>query len=223
MAKLNTNRVPDRTVERLSLYRRLLELMRNGEETYVYSHQLGAMANSTAAQVRRDLMLLGCPGSPIRGYSVRELIGRIGAFLDAPQGQRIALVGIGNLGRAILAYFSARRPSLCIVAAFDSDPDKVGRVIAGCWCYHVSELAGVVRREGIRLGVITVPAGEAQQVADQLVAAGIRGLLNFAPVRVHVPEDVAVEDMDITTSLEKVAYMTRQRPSPAARNGAQVA
>ncbi|MBN1918401.1 MAG: redox-sensing transcriptional repressor Rex [Verrucomicrobia bacterium] len=205
------NRLPDRTVERLSLYRRLVERMLNGEETYVYSHELGAMANSTAAQVRRDLMLLGCTGSPIRGYNVRELTDRIGAYLDAPHGQRIALIGIGNLGRAILAYFSHRRPSLSIVAAFDTDPEKVGRVIAGCRCYHVGELAEVVEREGIELGVITVPASQAQLVADQFVAAGVRGMLNFAPVRVRVPEDVTVEDMDITMSLEKIAYITRQR------------
>ena len=205
------NRLPDKTVERLSLYRRLLERTLNGEESYLYSHQLGVLANSTAAQVRRDLMLLGCTGSPIRGYSVTELIERIGAFLDAPQGQRIALVGIGNLGRAILAYFSQRRPNLSIVAAFDIDPQKVGRVIAGCRCYHLNELAAVVEREGIHIGVITVPASQAQQVADQLVAVGIRGLLNFAPVRVRVPDEVAVQDMDITTSLEKIAYITRQR------------
>jgi redox-sensing transcriptional repressor len=222
MAKPCSKRVPDKTVERLSLYRRLLERMLNGDESYVYSHQLGAMANSTAAQVRRDLMLLGCGGSPIRGYSVQQLIERIGAFLDAPQGQKIALVGIGNLGRAILAYFSLRRPTLSIVAAFDTDPAKVGRVIAGCRCYDVSELDEVVAREGICIGVITVPASHAQQVADQLVTAGICGLLNFAPVRVRVPEGVAVEDMDITMSFEKIAYMTRQRLSPAARDEAQV-
>jgi redox-sensing transcriptional repressor len=205
------NRLPDKTVERLSLYRRLLERMLDHEETYVYSHELGAMANSTAAQVRRDLMLLGCPGSPIRGYSVRELTERIGRFLDAPHGQRIALGGIGNLGSAILAYFSHRRPNLAIVAAFDIDPDKVGRVIGGCRCYHVDELAEVIAREDIRIGVITVPAGQAQIVADRLVAAGVCGILNFAPVRVHMPENVAVEDVDITTSLEKIAYMAGQR------------
>jgi len=203
--------VSQKTIGRLSLYRRLLNrLVAEGAEN-VYSHELARLAGGTAAQVRRDLMAVGSIGSPKRGYEVRELVERIGAFLDHPMGQRVALVGVGNLGRAIMAYFTGRRPKLAIVAAFDNDPAKVNRVIHGCRCYAVEEIANVVARDDISVGIITVPAAQAQAVADMLVDAGVRGILNFAPVPLHVPPEAYVEDIDMTMSLEKVAYFARQR------------
>jgi len=200
----------DKTIGRLSLYRRLLNRLMTEGTRNIYSHELARMAGGTAAQVRRDLMAVGYTGSPTRGYDVRELANAIGAFLDAPEAQGAALIGIGNLGRALLAYFSGRRPRLSVVAAFDSDPSKINRVIHGCRCYDIKDLAQVVKDLGISIAVITVPAGEAQNVADALVDAGIRGILNFAPVPLHVPRGVYVEDIDVTTSLEKVAYFARQ-------------
>jgi len=203
--------VSERTVERLSLYRRLLSRLRDEAQESVFSHELAAMAGVTAVQVRRDLMSIGYSGSPTSGYAVEGLIESIGRFLDAPGGQRAALIGVGNLGRAILTFFSHRRPKLSIVAAFDSDPGKVGRVISGCRCYPIAELAQVVQDKAIDIGVITVPATVAQEVADLLTRSGVKGLLNLAPVRLRVPANVPVEDLDITMSLEKVAYLTRQR------------
>lgn len=199
-----------KTIGRLSLYRRLLNGLLSGGARYVYSHQLAAMAGGTAAQVRRDMMSIGYSGTPTRGYDVVELSESISRFLDEPRGQGVALIGIGNLGRAIMAYFAGRRPNLSIVAAFDSDPHKVGRVIHGCHCYAIQEIATVVAQKDIRVAVITVPASEAQATADRLVRAGVRGLLNFAPVPLRVPPDVSVEDIDMTMSLEKVAYFARQ-------------
>ena len=200
----------DKTIGRLSLYRRLLSGLQASGVRYVYSHQLAAMAGGTAAQVRRDMMSIGYSGTPTRGYDVLELMASISRFLDEPTGRGVALVGAGNLGRAIMAYFAGRRPNLTVVAAFDSDPHKVNRVIHGCHCYPMDELPDVIAREGILVGIITVPAGEAQAVADRLVRAGVRGLLNFAPVPLRAPPGVYVEDRDMTTSLEKVAYFARQ-------------
>jgi redox-sensing transcriptional repressor len=168
------------------------------------------MAGATAAQVRRDLMAVGYMGTSIRGYAVEELTKSIGSFLDDPQGQTAALVGIGNLGRAILSYFTGRRPNLSIVAAFDVDPNKISRVIHGCRCYPLEELELVAREHDIRLGVLTVPAAAAQTVAESMVRAGIRGILNFAPAPLKAPAGVYVEDIDMTMSLEKVAYFARQ-------------
>jgi len=198
-----------RTVGRLSLYRRLLYGLIEAKAENVYSHDLARIAGVTAAQVRRDIMALGHSGSPVHGYNVRDLIDAIGLVLDAEGGQCAALVGVGNLGRAIIAYFASRRPRLGIVAGFDSDPGKVDRVIHGCHCYPVAELGRVVREHGVGVGIVTVPAEQAQQVAELLVAAGVRGLLNFAPVRLTVSPEVYVEDVDITTSLERVAYFAR--------------
>jgi redox-sensing transcriptional repressor len=194
----------------LSLYRRLLSQLEAEGARAVYSHELARMAGGTAAQVRRDLMAVGSFGSPKRGYDVKELITHIGEFLDAPGGEGAALIGVGNLGRAIMAYFAGRRPKLAIVAAFDNDPSKVNRVIHGCRSYPTGEMGGVIARECIRVGIITVPAADAQGTADALVAAGVKGILNFAPVRLRTPAGIYVEDIDMTMSLEKVAFFARR-------------
>ncbi|MBE3099508.1 MAG: redox-sensing transcriptional repressor Rex [Planctomycetes bacterium] len=209
-AKRGARLISDRSIGRLSLYRRLLNVLQAEGARNIYSHQLAAMAGCTAAQVRRDLMAVGYSGSPTHGYEVGRLIESLREFLDAPGGQGVALVGVGNLGKAILSYFLGRRPNLRIVGAFDNDPYKANRVIHGCRCYAMESLPEVIQGQRIRLGIITVPAQAAQDVADALVQAGIRGILNFAPVRLRVPGHVHVEDIDMTVSLEKVAYFARQ-------------
>jgi redox-sensing transcriptional repressor len=203
----------DRTIGRLSLYRRLLYDRIGQGRTTIHSHELAQLAGSSAAQVRRDLMVIGYSGSPNRGYDVQKLIEGIGHYLDAPEGQGAALVGVGNLGRAILAYFPGRRPKLSIVAAFDVDTSVTRRDIHGCPCYPVEDLPGVVGSQGIRIGIIAVPAEEAQDIADTLAEAGVRGILNFAPVALRVPPGTYVEQNDITTSLEKVAFFAREQVS----------
>ena len=198
--------VPEKTIGRLSLYRRLLNRLRAEERTHIYSHELAVLSGGTAARVRRDLMAIGYTGNPARGYEINGLIRSLGNFLDTPEGQPVALVGIGNLGRAVLSFFTGRRPKLFIVAAFDNDQSKVNRLIHGCRCYPVEQIVEQVRKDKITVGVICVPAGEAQAVAEQLVLGGVKGILNFAPVRLHLPEDIYIEDLDMTMGLEKVAY-----------------
>jgi len=199
-----------KTIGRLSLYRRLLNSLAAGGTRSVYSHQLAVLAGGTAAQVRRDMMAIGYNGNPKSGYDVRELIESIGNFLDDPQGQGVALVGIGHLGQAILAYFTGRRPRLQIVAAFDTDPYKVDRVFLGCRCYPVGQLEEVVRDKQIKVGIVCVPAAEAQTIADTLTRAGVTGIMNFAPVPLRSGGGVYVEDIDMTMALEKVAYFARK-------------
>lgn len=201
--------IPERTVERLSIYRRLLDALFVEGTRSVFSHELATMAGSTPAQVRRDIMSIGYTGTPTRGYEVSGLIARIGEFLDAPEGQGVALAGVGHLGQAIMTYFAGRRPHLTIVAAFDKNPQKVDRVIHGCRCYPVEQMEDVVRAQSIRVGIVAVPASEAQAVANAMVRAGVRGLLNFAPTRLHVPADTYVQDADIAVFLEKVAFFAR--------------
>ena len=205
--------ISDKTIGRLSLYRRLLHMLLAEGAQNVFSHELAAMARGTAAQVRRDLMVTGFSGSPTRGYEIRGLVESIGRFLDGSTSQHVSLVGIGNLGQAILAYFSGRRPRLSIVAAFDNDPAKVNRAIHGCRCHPVERLETVTREKAVRIGIITVPAEAAQDTAERLCHAGVRGILNFAPVRLAVPREVYVENLDVTMVLEKVAFFARQHPS----------
>ena len=199
-----TKNIPARTIERMVLYKRLLsDLLSKGQKT-LFSHQLAALAHNTPAQVRRDIMTIGHEGSPHKGYDIASLISRI--ILDGSKDRSIALVGVGNLGRAILSYFTYRHPGLTIVAAFDTDESKVDRVISGCRCYHTRDFESKVKELDINVGIITVPAGQAQAVADMMVAAGIKGVLNFAPVPLRVPETVCADRIDIASSLEKLAY-----------------
>jgi redox-sensing transcriptional repressor len=201
--------ISEKTIGRLTLYRRILnDLIREGSDS-LRSHELAKLAGVSAAQVRRDLMVVGYEGSPKRGYESLKLLEGIRGTLDEPGGQKMAVIGVGNLGRALLAYFTGRRPGLAMAAAFDKDPARTGRVIHGCHCYHMDELERVIEEEDIRVAVLAVPAVAAQQVADKLVRCGISGILNFAPVPVQASQHVYLENIDLTMSLEKVAYFAR--------------
>ena len=196
----------EKTVERLSEYRRYLLAQKERGVGYVFSHVLASETEVTAAQVRRDMMNLGLSGSTARGYPVQELLDHLGGMLDHPLSTRVALIGTGNLGRSLLAYFKTRPRHAIIAMAFDSDRDKCGRVLHGCRVHHVDQLEEEIVREGLKAAIICVPASEANRVASRLVSAGIRGILNFAPVKLKVPDGVFVHTMDITTVIEKVGY-----------------
>ncbi len=207
---VNESKIPARTVERLAMYRRLLSgMLESGCET-IFSHELASFANNTAPQVRRDLMAIGFSGRPRCGYRVGEMLACIERVLGGGFGRRIALFGVGNLGRALLSHFAYQR-GLTVVAAFDTDESKLGRVISGCRCYHLDDLPERVSVDGISLGIIAVPGSAAQDVADAAAAAGIRGLLNFAPVPLRVDQSVFLEHIDITAALEKVAYFASSK------------
>jgi len=183
----------------------LLELAASGAGQ-VYSHQLAALAVSTSAQVRRDLMTIGFSGSPRRGYVIQDLVAAINSVLARSVETSVALVGVGNLGRALLAYYANRQPWVRFTAAFDREPDKANRIIHGCRVHPMELLEEVLQREGIRAAVVAVPSTEAQTVCDRLVLAGIKSLLNFAPVRLHVPTGTFVDNFDMSTALDRVAY-----------------
>ena len=200
--------IPARNIERMVLYKRLLSDLKSKGVRTLFSHELAELANNTSTQVRRDLMEIGQSGSPRKGYDVVQLIDNISRILEGSEERPVALVGVGNLGRAILSYFSYSHPGLTIAAAFDRDAGKVGRIVAGCRCYHMNQLDDLVHEMKISLGIITVPAIAAQEVADRMTGAGIRGILNFAPVPLKVPENVYVDRIDIASALEKVAYFT---------------
>lgn len=182
-------------------------------EKNVFSHQIAERAGCSPAQVRRDLMVLAGDGTPTRGYDVDAFLNALNDFLVGAQ--KHMLVGVGNLGRALLAYFAGRRENLAVVAAFDKDPQVTGRVIHGCRVHDMDELHDVLETEGIRVAILAVPAASAQAVADDLVRAGVRGILNFAPAPLLVPPNVYVEPIDMTMALEKVAFFARQaEPDP---------
>jgi redox-sensing transcriptional repressor len=202
--------VPYRTIGRMTLYwRALRDLAREGTKN-VHSHHLAAKSRVTAAQVRRDLMVLGYTGTPAHGYDVKKLREHIEAFVHPSSEQKVIIAGVGNIGRALLKFFLGRRPTLRIVASLEVNPDKFGRMIHGCPCYSIEEAAKVIREQGITVGILAVPDAEAQYIAEIFVQAGIRGILNFARTALHVPSGVYVEDIDLAMSMDRVAYFARQ-------------
>jgi redox-sensing transcriptional repressor len=202
--------VPYRTIGRLTLYWRILRDLASEGEANIYSHDLASKSRVTAAQVRRDLMVVGYSGTPARGYDVKKLRDHIEAFVFPAQEQRAVIAGVGNIGRALLKFFLGRRPTLKIVASLETNPDKFGRLIHGCPCYSIENAANVIREQGITVGIIAVPDKEAQYVSDVFVESGIRGILNFARTALHVPSGVYVEDIDLAMSMDRVAYFARQ-------------
>ncbi len=203
-------RLPDKTVERLSQYRRNLLLCASNGKTHIFSHEIANLLHITSVQVRRDIMLIGYSGTLRKGYDIQELIDLIGDIIDSDDGQKVAVIGVGNLGRAIISYLKGKRSKLSIVAAFDTNAEKIDRVYAGVHCYHYDKLAEVIKKEQISIGIITVPASEAAKVAENLVIAGIKGVLNFTPSPVNVSSHVFLEEYDMITSLEKVAYFVKK-------------
>ena len=205
--------LPERTVERLSEYRRtLLQCLEEGK-THIFSHELAELHHNTAVQVRRDIMFIGYTSMQRKGYDVRELISVIGEILDSEKGINVAVVGIGNLGRAVTTYFVGKRSKLNIIATFDVDHTKIDRVISGVKCYPLSRIKEVVESHQISIAIITVPAASANEVSSQLVESGIKGIMNFTTVPLDVPEDCYLEEYDMITSLEKVAYFVKTSPS----------
>jgi redox-sensing transcriptional repressor len=203
-------KLPGKTIERLSQYRRiLLDCLGNGK-THIYSHELAGMLNLTAVQVRRDIMLMGYSTSLKKGYDINELVRVIGSILDTRKGQNVAVIGVGNFGRAITGYFTGKRSRLNIVATFDTDPMKVNRVISGVNCYPIQKLPELVKELNITIAILTVPPDYAVSVAESLVLAGIRGILNFTSVPLNISGNVYLEDYDMITSIEKVAYFVKK-------------
>ena len=198
--------VPNPAVRRLSLYLRQLEAFKRKERRTVSSKQLGESLGLTDAQVRKDFAYFGQFGHPGIGYRVDDLIGQVKRILGTDKTWNVLLVGAGNLGRALLAYRGFDQKGFRLAAVFDADPGKVGKKHGGFVIQSLSELADTVQKQNIKLGMIAVPADNAQDVADELVAAGVRGLLNFAPVSLTVPQDVALNAVDLAVQLEQLSF-----------------
>jgi len=203
--------LPHKTIERLSQYRRALLICLEKGQTHIYSHEIAKIQHITAVQVRRDLMLIGYTGTLRKGYNVKELIDLIGEIIDSRGGINVAIIGMGNLGRALINYFTGKRSHLKIVASFDINPDKIGNVMSGVPCFGVDEMQQVIAEKNIKVGIMTVPAEFSTQTAELLVKAGIKGILNYTPKPVTVPEGVYLEEYDMITSLEKVAFYVKMQ------------
>jgi redox-sensing transcriptional repressor len=197
------------SVNRLSLYLRRLEGFLREGSAKVSSGQLGEALGITDAQVRKDLAYLGHLGHPGIGYPTRELIAAIRHTLGIDRQWSAVLVGVGNLARALLRYRGFQQQGFRIVALFDSDRSKVGQRVDGLEIRHPDDLPKVVAGAKAELALLTVPAEAAQTVADAVVAAGIRGILNFAPAVLRLPSGVSLVSVDLTVQLEQLAFFVQ--------------
>lgn len=201
------NSIPEKTIERLSRYRSVLnDCLRLGNQN-IYSYELAAIMNISPAQVRQDIMNIGYTGSPRKGYAIKDLIECIGNVLDTEH-TKVVLVGAGHLGKALLSYF-AKRPKLSIVAVFENDINKIDRLISGVHCYHINSAADMIPGLGATVGIIASGGESANEVKDILIHSGIKAILNFTSTPIVVPENIYVEELDITAMLEKVAYYAK--------------
>lgn len=201
--------IPATTVYRLSqYYRALLEHSPGG---YISSGELAGLSGLNSAIVRRDLSYFGRFGVPGRGYRVAELKDKILKILGIDRQWRMALIGAGNLGRALLRYGGFRDRGFNFVAVFDSDPGKTGKKAGGMEIKSPSRLKAEAKKLGINMAVITVPSGSAEDVVRRVVDSGIEAILNFAPAKTDVPADVSIVDIDIGIELERLSFLALHR------------
>ncbi|MFI3282579.1 MAG: redox-sensing transcriptional repressor Rex [Rikenellaceae bacterium] len=202
--------IPEKTVERLSEYRRTLVASHKQGITHIFSHVIAGIHGITAVQVRRDLMLIGFSSDNKKGYDVKELIDFISSILDGESATNIGVIGMGHLGQAITKYFNDKGLKLRITAAFDVDPTKVGTQIDNIPCHHMDNFAEIVESEDLSIVVVSSPTSVAQELVLPIINAGIKGVLNFTSTPLNFPQGIAVENYDITTLLEKVAYFVKE-------------
>ncbi len=201
--------LPEKTVKRLSEYRRTMLRCLDEGKTHIFSHELAQLHNITAVQVRRDIMFIGYSSQSRIGYDIKDLSKAIGKIIDPREVMNLAVVGYGNLGKALSTYLLNKRPMLKLVAAFDIDPKKIGSSLSGIQCYSIERLREIIASRDITIAILSVPSAAAQEMAKALVASGIKGILNFTTININVPADIALEESDIITSIEKVAYFVK--------------
>ena len=204
-------KLPAKTVERLSQYRRVLLDNVSAEKEHVFSYEIAGIIHNTPEQVRRDLMLIGYSSTLKKGYEIKQLISLIDNILDEPKGNHVCVIGMGNLGRAITNYFSQKREKLKIVAAFDVDEEKINRVFMGVPGFHINDLQKNIEEKNINIAILTLPANMAAEITEQLIFAGVRGIMNYTSKPLNVPDYIYLEEYDMITNLEKIAYFVKKK------------
>lgn len=199
-------KVSESTVGRLSLYLRLLEELDDQNVGTLSSEELAKKAGTSAAQVRKDLSFFGTFGKRGLGYGVNELIITLRSILGLERRWRVAVIGAGRIGAALLGYDDFRRQGFYIESVFDADDAKIGQRWNGLLVRPDAELEAALRQDGVDIAIIAVPADAAQSVVDRVVHAGVRAILNFAPVKLRVPQQVALKNVNMAVELEGLSY-----------------
>jgi redox-sensing transcriptional repressor len=204
-------KISDSTVRRLALYLRFLEQSAAQNLATISSAELARRGGTTSAQVRKDLSFFGSFGKRGLGYSVPELSARIRDILGLKRGHRVVLVGAGQMGGALLHYRGFRQHGFDVVAVYDKDPKKIGTRSNGLMVRDVRQLEADLKKEPTDIAILVTPAEAAQEVTDRLIRAGVKAILNFAPVPLTVPSDVAVQSVNMALELETLSYALANR------------
>ncbi len=203
-------KIPPKTLYRLSIYGRCLQRLPAGKAgRLISSEALAKAAGTRPAQLRKDLACIGPLGRRGLGYEVTTLQARIAKAVGTNRLMPVVLVGVGNLGAALLSYRGFAPEGFEVVAAFDVEPRRVRPLRFPVPLFPMHRLRETIRKHHVRLAILTVPADAAQEVAQQLVAAGVQGILNFSPIPLHVPESVTVNHVNLAIELENLAYFVR--------------
>ena len=201
MKSSETMIIPEPSLRRLPLYHQILELEKENGIEYISCSKIAEMLRFTSIQVRKDLSYIDLSGTPKKGYKLNELKEKIEEFLGWDRMDEAFLVGTGNLGKALMSYSEFKNKGLTITAAFDKNHKVTGTTLFGIPVFDISKLQELAYRMKTHIGIITVPAPEAQKIADIMVRSGIRGIWNFAPVRLTVPQDIIVSDVNLSSYL----------------------
>ncbi|HIX70350.1 MULTISPECIES: redox-sensing transcriptional repressor Rex [Enterococcus] len=198
--------IPKATAKRLPLYYRYLRILNNSGKQKVSSTELSEAVQVDSATIRRDFSYFGELGKRGYGYDVEALMNFFAKTLNDDHMSNVALVGVGNLGSALLKYKFHQSNSIRISAAFDVNEDIVGRIVDGIPVYPLSDMAEQIKLQQIDIAILTVPAESSQPIVDDLVKSGIKGILNFTPARLHAPKSVLVQNVDLTNELQTLIY-----------------
>ena len=213
-----TLEIPEVVINRLPVYARALAELAASGETVVSSQALGELLDVTPAQIRKDLSYFGRFGKQGRGYNVHGLLTKLREILGIDRQWRVCIIGVGRLGQAIAEYGGFGPQGFEIVAAFDSNPAVVGQKLGSAIVRDAEELDRFLHANRVDIGIVAVPAAEAQKVVDRLVNAGIRAILNYAPITAHVPSDVTIRHIDPVLSMQSMTFYIKR----AGRAGGEV-
>lgn len=198
--------IPQVVVERLPIYARALASLESKGRELVSSQELGALLGITPAQIRKDLSYFGRFGKQGRGYNVQKLAGELQQILGLDRQWRVALVGVGKLGRAILGYKGFGAQGFNIIKTFDNDPELIGQRIDGSVVISINDLEATLQESPVHIGIVSVPGEAAQQVINRLVSCGVKAILSYAPVTAHVPKGVYLRHIDPVIIMESLTF-----------------
>ena len=205
-------KLPAKTVERLSQYRRILHNYKHMEQSYIFSHDLAKLLKINPVQVRRDFMLIGFSGNSRNGYSVTDLLACIDNTLTLPKGQKATIIGMGELGKALLKHISSNPVCpVLIPATFDIDPQKTNKEYYGIACFDLTKAPEIINQEKIQIAIITIVTSDIQEIVDSLLISGIKSIINFSAGPFRVPDDIYLKDFDIRKTLEEISYFISQQ------------